>query len=264
MSLVLSKLLPPLIFPDGMTCLLLLVVILTVRRKPRSALCAATAAFVLLLVASTPLASHLLVGSIEARSVPRAPLPIADAIVVLASDAWPAEPPQPFVRVDAATANRLLYAAKLYRDGKAPIVILSGGQLPWRKALPPLSAEMAEVIEIMGVPSYAVIQESESGNTYQSATRTKALLEERNLRQILLVTSALHMPRAMALFRQQGIQTISAPTDFVSTSTRLADDRSSWQGLIIALLPSADALERTTQALRELLGSAVYRIAGPR
>src|SRR5271167_4909074 len=85
MSLVLSKILPPLIFPDGLTCLLLLVVILTVRRKPRSALRAATAAFVLLLVASTPLVSHLLVGSIEARSVPQTPLPSADAIVVLAA-----------------------------------------------------------------------------------------------------------------------------------------------------------------------------------
>jgi glycosyltransferase involved in cell wall biosynthesis len=34
--------------------------------------------------------------------------------------------------------------------------------------------------------------------------------------------------------------------------------------VLVAFLPSADALERTTQALKELLGSAVYRIAGPR
>jgi len=262
MSLVLSKILPPLILPDGLTCLLLLAVILTVRKKPRAALGSATAALMLLLVASTPLVSQLLVGSIEARSVPQSPLPAADAIVVLAAGAWPAEPPQPIVKVDGPTANRLLYAAKLYRDGKAPIVILSGGQLPWRKALPPESAQMAEVIEIMGVPSSAVVQESESGNTYQNATRTKAILEERNLHRILLVTSALHMPRALALFRQQGVDAIPASTDFVSPSTNRAN--SGWPELIIALLPSAEALQLTTQALKELLGSAVYRIAGPR
>jgi uncharacterized SAM-binding protein YcdF (DUF218 family) len=264
MSIVFSKILPPLIFPDGLTCLLLFVVILTVRSKPRAALSAATAALVLLLVASTPLVSNLLVGSIEDQSAAQTPPPAADAIVVLAAGARPAEPPEPSVAVSGAMANRLLYAAKLYRDGKAPIVILSGGQLPWRKALPPLSAEMAEVIEMLGVPSSAVVQESESGNTYQNAIRTKAILERRNLRRILLVTSALHMPRALALFRQQGVETVPAPTDFISTSTKWADDSSSWQDLIISLLPSAEALQLTTQALKELLGSAVYRIAGPR
>jgi uncharacterized SAM-binding protein YcdF (DUF218 family) len=262
MSLVLSKILPPLIFPDGLTCLLLLVVILTFRRRPALALRTAIAALMLLLLASVPMISHLLVGSIEARGVPESPPPAADAIVVLGAGAWPAAPPQPYLEIDGATANRLLYAARLYRDGKAPIVILSGGQLPWRKMFSPASAEMAAVIEIMGVPSSAVIQESESGNTYQNATGTKIILEQRNLHRILLVTSALHMPRAMALFKQQGIEAISAPTDFISRSTSWAD--ASWPDLIIGLLPSAEALQQTTQALRELLGSAVYRIAGPR
>jgi uncharacterized SAM-binding protein YcdF (DUF218 family) len=128
--------------------------------------------------------------------------------------------------------------------------------------LSPASAEMAAVIEIMGVPASAVVQESESGNTYQNATGTKIILEQRNLHRILLVTSALHMPRAMALFKQQGIEAISAPTDFISRSTSWAD--ASWPDLILGLLPSAEALQQTTQALRELLGSAVYRIAGPR
>ena len=261
MSVILSKILPPLIFPDGLTCILLGVVILAVGRKPRTALRAATAALVLLLLASTPLFSHLLVISIESRSAPQTPLPVADAIVVLSAGAWPAESPQPVVEVSGPTANRLLYAAKLYHDGKAPIVILSGGQLPWRKAHPPESAPMADVIEMMGVPASAVVQESESGNTYQNATRTKAILELRNLHRILLVTSALHMPRALAVFRNEGIETISAPTDF-SPPTNWAS--SGWPEIITSLLPSAEALQLTTQALKELLGVAVYRIAGPR
>lgn len=261
MFVVLSKLLPPLIFPDGFTCILLMVVIFTLRRKPRLALGAATTALVLLFLASTPMVSDLLVGVIEGRSLPQIPLPSADAIVVLGAGAWPAEPPRPTVEVSGATANRLLYATKLYREGKAPTVILSGGQLPWRKDLPPESAGMAEVIEIMGVPSSAVVQEPESANTYENAVRTKAILEQRNLHRILLVTSALHMPRALFLFRQQGVEATSAPTDFISVST--SSDRFSWTEDIISLLPSAQALQLTTQALKELLGSAVYHMAGP-
>jgi uncharacterized SAM-binding protein YcdF (DUF218 family) len=262
LSLIVSKTIPSLILPDGLTCVLLLAAIATARWKPRLGVGVTIAALALLGAASMPLVSNLLVASIEARSVSEAPPPAADAIVVLAAGARPAEPPQPCVELAGPTANRLLYAVKLYRDGKAPIVILSGGQLPWRKDLPPLSAEMAEVIEIMGVPASAVVQETESGNTYQNAVGTKAILEQRNLHRILLVTSALHMPRALSLFRQQGIDAIPAATDFVSSSGSWVDR--GWTEMVISLIPSAEALDLTTQALRELLGSAVYRIAGPR
>lgn len=262
MSVVLSKILPPFILPDGLTCLLLFAAIWPLHKRPRAAWGAATAGLVLLLLASTPLVSRLLVASIEAESIRGEPPPSADAIVVLGGGAWPAQPPRHVVELAGATANRVLYAAKLYRDNKAPIVILSGGRLPWIKTLPPVSQEMAEVIEMMGVPSSAVVQESESGNTYQNAARTRAILEQRNLHRVLLVTSALHMPRALALFRQQGVEAIPAPTDFIYRST--SGFESPWPDLIIALLPSAEALSETTQALRELLGSAVYSIAGPR
>jgi len=260
MSLVLSKVLPPFIFPDGLVCFLLLIEIWTLRRKPRAALYAATGAFMLLLLASTPLVSRTLVGSIEAESVQPDPLPAADAIVVLGAGAWPAEPPRPYIQVDGPTANRLLYAAKLYRDGKAPIVILSGGRLPWNKTLPPESDEMAQVLELMGVPSSAVVQESESGNTYQNAIGTKAILNERNLHRILLVTSALHMPRALALFRRQGVEAISAPTDFIAPPTILGGP--GWPDWVLSVLPSAEALAQTTSALKELLGSAVNCVSG--
>ncbi len=62
--------------------------------------------------------STLLVHSLEVRNIPRGPLPTAQAIVVLSSDAEPAIPPQPTVWVDDSTANRLLFAVKLYREAK--------------------------------------------------------------------------------------------------------------------------------------------------
>ena len=261
MSLVLSKVLPPFIYPDGLACLALLVVILTTRKRPRLARTAAIVGFVLLFAASTPLISHPLVSAIESQSVNEVPPTVADAIVVLSGGATAAEPPLPFIELGGPTANRLLYAAKLYRDGKAPLVILSGGQLPWDKGLPPQSAQMAEAIEMMGVPASAIIEESESGNTYENAVRTKAILDQHSLHRIILVTSALHMPRALGLFRDQGVETFSAPTDFISVATRSG---SSFPELMLALVPSAQTLDQTTQALKELLGAAVYRIAGAR
>ena len=258
----LSKLLPALVFPDGLTCLLLAVTLWSLRRSRRLASAAAGCALLLLYLASNPLVCRLLVSSIESQTVVPDPIPDADAIVVLSGGAWAPEPPRPFIQLSGTTANRLLYAAKLYRDGKAPLIVVSGGQLPWNKDRPPESEEMAQVLQMMGVPASAVVQENQSGNTYQNAVDTRALLEQRNLHRIVLVTSAIHMPRAMRLFRQQGVNAVAAPTDFLPQS--VGDSFSSWQEVILMMLPSAEALANTTQALKELLGAATYRILGRR
>jgi len=257
-----SKILGPMVSPVVLVCLLLGVVVLSLRRRPRLARGMAVAALVIMLLASNVWIAFALVGYLESRNIPHGPLPAAGAIVVLSSGAEPAWPPQPAIWVDDATANRLLYAVKLYREGKAPLVILSGGQLPWLKSLPPMSETMSEFIELMGIPKSAVVQESASGNTYENAIDVKAILQARDIHEILLVTSAFHMPRALALFKHQGIDAIAAPCDFFSSMPRWAADTTGWQALATGLIPDANNLTQTTKAIKELLGIAVYRFKG--
>ncbi len=255
MAFFLSKFLPLFLLPDGMTCVLLVIVITTVRSRPRLAKISAAGAFGLLLIASNPGVSLLLMGFLETRNVPRGPLPLADAIVVLGGGAQAAQPPRPTIQVPGATANRLLYAVKLYREGKAPIVILCGGS--WAKQLPPESELMSQIIETMGVSPSAVVEESSSRNTYENATAVKMILTNRKIHRILLVTSAFHMPRALALFRNLGIETIPAPCDFFTDAPPTFSTYKNWQSGAVASLPSAEALAETTLALREFLGFAV-------
>jgi uncharacterized SAM-binding protein YcdF (DUF218 family) len=257
-----SKLLGPAASPLVIACGLLVIVIFCVRRRPRLATAAACAALIVLLLASNWWVSMSMVDYLENRVIPDKPLPQAQAIVVLSSAAEPATPPQPTASIDGATANRLLEGVKLYREGKAPVVILSGGQLPWLKDLPPMSEGMAGIIESMGVPASAIIQEPDSGNTYQNALGVKAILAARNIQRILLVTSAMHMPRALALFRHQGIDATAAPCDFLSTPAGWRSHTADWQAVILALIPDPDALATTNMAIREFLGAAVYRARG--
>ncbi|MGO9057082.1 MAG: YdcF family protein [Candidatus Binataceae bacterium] len=257
-----SKILGPLSSPVVVVCALLALVILSQRRRPRLARAAAVASLLIMFVASNAWFAFLLTDYLESRNVPRGPLPTADAIVVLSSNAQPALPPQPTIWVDEATVNRLLYGVKLYREGKASIVILSGGQLPWLNSLPPMSQTMAEFVELMGVPKSAVIQELASGNTYENALDVKAILQACDIHKILLVTSALHMPRALALFKHQGIDTIAAPCDFFATEAGRIALTSDWRAILIGLIPEASNLTETTQASKELLGLAVYHVMG--
>jgi len=257
-----SKILGPLSSPIVLVCALLALVVLSQRRRPRLARGAAVVALLILFLASNNWFASLLTGYLESRNIPRGPLPTADAIVVLSSNAQPASPPQPTIWVDDATANRLLYGVKLYREGKAPVVILSGGQLPWLNSLPPMSQSMAELIELMGVPKSAVIQESASGNTYENALDVKPILQAHDIHKILLVTSAFHMPRALALFKHQGIDTIAAPCDFFLAGGGGVSSADVWQAVLIGLIPDTNSLSMTTLAIKELLGLAVYRVMG--
>jgi uncharacterized SAM-binding protein YcdF (DUF218 family) len=259
MMVFLSKLLAPAVSPILIIAELLLISILTMRRWPRLARGAAIVALAVLMIGGNTWFAYSVADNLELRYVPHGPLPAAQAIVVLASYAEPASPPSPTVVMDSETANRLLYGAQLYRERQAPTVILSGGTLPWLQNVAPMSEAMADVIEMLGVPKSAIIQETGSANTYENALGVKSILEDRHIGRILLVTSAMHMPRALALFKHQGIDAIPAPCDF----TRLVgSDQGGWQGALLHLIPDAGNLVITTMVSREYLGIAVYRGTG--
>ena len=131
MFLFFSKLLTSVVSPVMIISELLVIALMFQHRKPRLARVMEIAALLLLTVAGNGCFGAILAGRLEQQGLTGNPVPNAQAIVVLSSSVKPAVPPQPTLTIDEATANRLLYGAELYRAGKAPIVILSGGQMPW-------------------------------------------------------------------------------------------------------------------------------------
>lgn len=69
----------------------------------------------------------------------------------------------------------------------------------------------------MGIDPSRLIRETASRNTAENVAETKALLGKNGLSECLLITSAYHMPRAMALFTAEGVTTIAWPTDYRSS-----------------------------------------------
>jgi uncharacterized SAM-binding protein YcdF (DUF218 family) len=261
MSLFLSKLLPLFFYPLGLTCVLMLVASVMLWKRPRLATIPIGLGLVILLSTGNGWVSDWLVRSLEFQNLPLKEIPKADAIVVLGGCVNPASPPRPWVEV-SDEGDRVLYGAKLYREGKAPRIILSGGRIEWQGGGPPESGDMAEIVEAMGVPKTAILQDPTSRNTRENAVNVKQIMDSQGIKRILLVTSAMHMPRSLQIFKKLGIELIAAPTDFISTQQNIQEMNSTIEGKVLNALPDAERLRHTTRALKEYVGIGFYWLRG--
>ena len=262
MFVYLSKLLPLFVYPLGLGCILLIVVLAAEKhRKLRRGLL--IFALIVLWLGSNRWISFGLARSLEWRDLPPETTPQADVIVVLGGGTESADYPRQMTEVNSA-GDRVLYAAELYQDGAAPAILVSGGNLDFSSARGTTPAEeMTELLLLIGVPETAIWQQSNSQNTYEDALYSAQMLKEKQITEVILVTSAMHMPRAKALFEKQGIDVIAAPTDFTVT-------QQNWDSVfhptfgegLINLLPNTGALGLTTSVLKEYLGMLIYSLRG--
>jgi uncharacterized SAM-binding protein YcdF (DUF218 family) len=251
MSLALGKLLTKLVMPIsaalGLMALALLLLALGRRRGAAAALVAAIAG---LWLAALPPVAERLAWALESAhpATPIDTLAPADAILLLGGATRPAQPPREFPELNEAS-DRMFYAARLFHAGKAPFVLVSGGGSPEHTE----AGNIAFVLDALGVPASAIVREEVSRNTYENCVEAKRLLDERGARDVLLVTSALHMRRAVATCRSAGVSVRAAPTDYYAAPSDSRGD---------TLVPDAEALMLTHLALREYLGYWVYARRG--
>jgi uncharacterized SAM-binding protein YcdF (DUF218 family) len=150
--------------------------------------------------------------------------------------------------------DRILAGVSLLRQGYADYLVLSAGSGDlFRQSITEAPA-LARLATELGVSEHRVLMESVSRNTYENAVYTEALLQERGLPgNVILVTSAFHMPRAMGCFRQAGLDPLPYPVDF----------RSRWGTYDpLSLSPKVDDLKWSSTAIREYVGRLMYRLQG--
>lgn len=251
MDLYLDKLLAQLAYPLGLSLSLCVVsLLLAGLRRRRWSVMVMVLGISWLCVWSLPMVSDALRVSLEGRFAnrPITELPSADVAVVLGGGINSGPPNWPYPNLGEA-ADRVWHAARLYRAGKVASLILSGGRQPWQGKGPPESEAMRQFLNDLGVPDAALQFEHRSRSTRENALYSAELIRSQGVARVLLVTSALHMPRALASFRAVGIEVIPAPCDFeVKPAPAHA----------LRWLPDAGALAASTRALKEYLGWWVY------
>ncbi len=287
MSFFLSKLLPLFIYPLGLACVLLIAA-LALRRWRRWQTTLVVLAFLALWLGGNRIVTMAVVRSLEWRYEPVEIAELAadeagEMIVVLGGATRTPGDQRLLPEVNEA-GDRLLHAAWLYqqlgRQGEAPTVLLSGGSVVLNEARPQVdedgaeqdeeiigeAVQMARLLDLMGVPETALLIEDQSWNTYENAVNTRALLAAQGFdfdQPVLLVTSAMHMPRSVRIFERQGFTVLPAPTDYLVARGDWAYYTSpSFQMQTMNLLPSAADLDLTSKAIKEYVGLVVYRLRG--
>ena len=262
MFIFLSKFLPLFVYPLGLACVLIFLALLVSYKRNTSNILIVLA-LVILWLSSTTGFSNLLARSLELKYLPPTEIPSGQVLVVLGGGTEPASPPRTTVEINGA-GDRVLYAAELYKQGKAPFILLSGGDIEWLSSGSSTPAQdMAALLVQMGVPESALWLENESMNTYENALYAKEFLDEQDIDQILLITSAMHMPRAVALFEKQGFEVTPLPVDFsVTDSISASSSEGNIVGKLIDIMPTASNLALTTNAMKEYLGYFIYKLQG--
>ena len=262
MFIFLSKFLPLLVYPLGAAALLLALAWIFWKRD-RLSKGLVIAAFLILFLGGNRYVAFSLARSLEWQSLPAGELPHADLIIVLGGGTEPQNSPRPTVGLNAA-ADRLFYGASLYHQHLASRILLSGGDIDFLSTGDQTPAQdMAEIMNMLGVPSNVLVVQGQSQNTHEDAVYTCAWMKENGVRSALLVTSATHMPRARMVFKNEGCEVTPAPTDFTVT-------QKDWQRLwhpnleefIINLVPNYSNLSLFTKSLKEYIGMGVYWLRG--
>lgn len=254
MEIFLSKLVSLFIYPVGLlTFVLLAAAVLLISGRIRAGRLLVIGAVLFVFAAGNSWTAHTLVRSLEDdyRAEPLEDIPGADVIVVLGGGVDLPHPPRTHPHLGTGS-DRLLHALQLYRAGKAPHILLTGGNVFPQPGLESESYYARELLALWGVPASVMVLETRSRNTIQNAEYSARLLEQRGWNNVLLITSATHMHRAVLAFRHAGIDVIPAPTDFLAVDVN-RPEALSW-------IPSAGALSGTTRALHEYLGRLWYRL----
>jgi len=215
----------------------------------RTTACVATLVL-LLWAACTPIVAGWARSTLR---VSRGPAPTScDAVVVLGGGMRPATEAPDDIELADDSVIRCLTAIQVCQTlPKCPVFVSGGVVVPIGYRT--LGGEMEKFLRAFGLADAEIVAESTSRTTHENAVETAKLLKARGLRRITLVTHELHMRRAMACFRAQGLEVIPV-------SCREQGRGGPWTARVF--LPASTALHQLTEVWHEWLGIAWYFMKG--
>ncbi|MGG1555804.1 YdcF family protein [Paenibacillus ferrarius] len=168
-----------------------------------------------------------------------------DSIVVLGEGTSPGPTVDGPGELTGDLALNVIAALKLYNRLQVPIIVSGGSSLNARNEQNEAQLSKRDLLQ-MQVPEDMIITEDRSRTTQENAQFTAAILKQRGLTSPILVTTAPHIPRSVALFQQEGVSVLAVPTRYTPPQNV--------QYNLFDFLPSPSGVFMVQQGLKEALG----------
>jgi uncharacterized SAM-binding protein YcdF (DUF218 family) len=152
--------------------------------------------------------------------------------------------------------DRFIQTALLYKKGHiGKIVVAAGNGYIVKHDFKEANFIKQHLIDL-GIPAADILTDPASRNTLENAINSQKIIDSVHLQgPFLLISSAMHLPRARLAFVKQGLQVIPYPCDFDSKNVgnNFIEDY---------LLPSGLALNKWDNFIKEIAGIMVYKLRG--
>jgi uncharacterized SAM-binding protein YcdF (DUF218 family) len=125
------------------------------------------------------------------------------AIIVLGAAQYDGRPTDVF-------AARLDHAAKLWKAGVAPTIVVTGGKLPGDRFTE--AGAGAEYLHELGVPDDAILRETTGSSSWESLAASARFLQERGIHDVTLVSDPFHSLRIQLIAEELGFDASTSPT----------------------------------------------------
>ena len=250
MLFTIKKIITPFLLPPGLFVLLIMVVGLVgiVRRHWRVGALNIFLGLALYALSIFPVANGL-VRELEA-DFPIPDDPAGDVIILLGGGVIQKVPdltgtasPSPLMM------GRIVTAARLVRKTQLPLII-TGGRLSDDDVSEATLAK--RILMDLGVPENAIIEEDKARDTAENARFTAAICRRKGFSRPIVLTTAYHLKRALIAFNDAGLPVTPFPACFFGQQEASFE----WRDL----LPRAEALYLSANALHEYLGIWYYRM----
>lgn len=155
------------------------------------------------------------------------------------------------------TADRFIQPLLLYKKGIVKKLLITGGNVNIKGLKIDETQESKKVEEIlitMGVKPEDIVLEESARNTHENAVYTKQILKPYLKEKMVLVTSAMHMPRAKACYIKEGFIVVDFPADIKKKDTP--------SGILDLVIPQERNLSKFAELIREMAGYVIYKIVG--
>jgi uncharacterized SAM-binding protein YcdF (DUF218 family) len=131
-----------------------------------------------------------------------------------------ARPSQAIIVLGAAQYNgkpspvfkaRLDHAAELYKDGIAPMIVVTGGKIRGDEFTE--AGAGADYLHTLGIPDDAILRETTSHNSWESLRASARFLQERGITRVVLVSDPFHSLRIRLIAEEIGFDAVTSPTE---------------------------------------------------